>query len=151
MSRIGTWLFKQFIRFQVFMYRRSGGRRFGHMRGMPLLLLTTVGRKTGQQRVTPVMYIRDGDNYVITASNSGADKHPSWFVNLQANPHTMIEVDGITRRVLAHRASPEDKGRLWAQLVQQAPFFEGYRRKTRRDIPMVILQPTDGAQPDGSR
>lgn len=146
MSMIVKWL----IRFQVVMYRRSGGRRFGHMRGMPLLLLTTVGRKTGQQRVTPVMYIRDGNNYVITASNSGAAKHPSWFVNLQANPHTAIEVDGITRRVLAHRASPEVKGRLWAQLVQQAPFFEGYRKKTTRDIPMVILQPTDGAEPGGS-
>lgn len=73
---IGKWIFKQFARLQIFMYRRSGGKTMGQLRGMPLLLLTTIGRKTGAQRVTPVMYIRDGDNYVITASNGGADKHP---------------------------------------------------------------------------
>lgn len=149
MSMIVKWLFKQVIRFQVFMYRRSGGKRFSHMRGMPLLLLTTVGRKTGQQRVTPVMYIRDGTNYVITASNGGAAKHPGWFVNLRAHPHVTIEVDGLTRRVMAHQANAEEKIRLWAQLVEQAPFFEGYKKKTTRDIPMVILQPTDGEQPGG--
>ncbi len=143
------WIFRQFIRFQVYVYRRSGGKRFGHLRGMPLLLLTTVGRRTGKTRVTPVMYIRDGNNYVITASNGGADRHPSWFANLQANPQTTIEVDGMTRTVMAHKASSEEKGRLWARLVEQAPFFEAYRKKTTRDIPMVVLQPTDGEQPVG--
>lgn len=138
------WMFKQFVRFQIFMYRRSGGKRFGHLRGMPLLLLTTVGRKTGKQRVTPLMYIRDGDKYIITASNMGEDKHPGWFVNLQANPRTTIEVGNMTINVTAHQASPEEKKRLWAQLIEQAPFFEGYKKKTTRDIPMMILQPTDG-------
>jgi deazaflavin-dependent oxidoreductase (nitroreductase family) len=137
------WVFKQFIRFQIFMYRRSGGKRMGVLRGMPLLLLTTVGRKTGMERVSPVMYIRDGENYVITASNSGEDKHPAWFVNLQAHPQTRIEVDGMTKSVTAHQASPEEKARLWAHLVAQAPFFDDYRKKTTRDIPMVILQPTN--------
>ncbi len=139
---IGKWIFKQFMRLQVFMYRRSGGKMMGHLRGMPLLLLTTTGRKTGKQRVTPLMYIRDGANYVITASNMGEDKHPAWFVNLQSNPQTTIEVDGKTSGVRAQQASPEEKARLWAQLVKQAPFFEGYQQKTTRDIPMVILQPT---------
>ncbi len=144
---IVKWIFKQFMRFQIFMFRRSGGKML--VRGMPVLLLTTVGRKTGKQRVTSVMYIRDGDNYVITASNAGADKHPDWFVNLQANPQTMIEVDGMTRRLIARQANPEEKDRLWAQLVERAPFFQGYKTKTARDIPMVILQPTDGEQPVG--
>jgi deazaflavin-dependent oxidoreductase (nitroreductase family) len=139
---IAKWMFKQFMRFQIFMYRRSSGKTFGYVRGMPVLLLTTIGRKTGKQRVTPLMYIRDGDNYVITASNAGEDKHPGWFVNLQANPHARIEVGNITRDVMAHQASPEEKEPLWKQLVEQAPFFEGYRKKTTRDIPMVILQPT---------
>lgn len=141
---ISKWIFKQFILFQIFMYRRSGGKTLGRLRGMPILLLTTVGRKTGKQHITPVMYIRDGNNYVITASNAGEAKHPLWFLNLQANPQTKIEVDGMTRSVRAHQASPEKKGRLWPQLVAQAPFFEEYRQKTTRDIPMVILQPTDG-------
>jgi deazaflavin-dependent oxidoreductase (nitroreductase family) len=139
---IRKWIFKQFMQFQIFMYRRSGSKTMGYVRGMPLLLLTTVGRKTGKQRVTPVMYLRDGDNYVITASNAGEDKHPSWFLNLQANPQARIEVGNMTGGVMAHPASPEEKGRLWAQLIEQAPFFEGYKKKTTRDIPMVILQLT---------
>ena len=141
---IGKWIFKQFMRFQIFMYRRSGGKRMGSLRGMPLLLLTTVGRKTGKQHVAPVMYLRDGENYVVTASNNGAAKHPGWFVNLQADPQTSIEVDGMIKSVLAHQASPEEKKCLWTQLVERAPFFEDYQKKTTRDIPMVILQPTYG-------
>jgi F420H(2)-dependent quinone reductase len=138
-----NWLFRQFARMQVFVYRRSGGRRMGHLRGMPVLLLTTVGRRTGKRRVTPVMYIRDGDNFVITASNNGSDKQPNWFINLKANPQTTIEVEGMTRGATAHQASPEEKGRLWPQLVERAPFFEGYQKSTSRDIPMIILQPAD--------
>ncbi len=143
---IGKWMFKQLTQFQVFIYRRSGGKTMGTMRGMPLLLLTTMGRKTGQQRVTPVMYIRDGDNYVITASYAGQDKHPSWFVNLKANPQATIQVGKIANSVMAHQANPEEKKRLWAQLVEQAPFFEDYQKKTTRDIPMMILKPADGEQ-----
>jgi len=135
------WIFRQFIRFQVYVYRRSGGRRLGHIRGMPVLLLTTVGRKTGKTRVTPVVYIRDGDNYVIAASNSGANRNPGWFMNLQANPQTTIEVDDMTLTVMAHKASTGEKGRLWVRLVEEGPFFEGYGKKTTRDIPIIILQP----------
>src|SRR5690348_1850257 len=100
---ISKWIFKQFIRLQIFMYRRSGGKTMGYVRGMPVMLLTTIGRKTGKQRVTPVVYIRDGDSYVITAAYAGADKHPSWFVNLQANPKVMIEVSNVTRSVVARQ------------------------------------------------
>ena len=92
------------------------------------------------------MYIRDGDDYVITASNNGGDKQPGWFMNLQANPQATIEVGDATRSVTAHQTSPEEKERLWAQLVEQAPFFEDYKQKTTRDIPMVILKSTDEQQ-----
>jgi deazaflavin-dependent oxidoreductase (nitroreductase family) len=95
------------------------------------------------------VYIRDGDSYVITAAYAGADKHPSWFVNLQANPKVMIEVSNVTRSVVARQASAEEKKRLWAQLIAQAPFFEGYQQKTTRDIPMVILQQPNEEQPVG--
>lgn len=139
---VSNWIFRQFMRLQVFVYRRSGGKRMGHLRGMPVLLLTTVGRKTGKQRVTPVMYIRDGSNFVITASNNGKDKQPGWFLNLKASSQTTIEVDGAAKHVIAHQASPEEKGRLWPLLVKQAPFFEKYQKNTTRDIPMVILLPT---------
>jgi F420H(2)-dependent quinone reductase len=142
------WIFRQFIRFQVYAYRRSGGKRLGHIRGMPVLLLTTVGRKTGKTRVNPVVYLRDGDNYVIIAANAGAKRNPGWFANLKANPQTTIEVDDKTLTVNAHKAGKEEKGRLWPRLVEQAPFFEDYRKKTTRDIPMIILKPLNG-QPVG--
>jgi F420H(2)-dependent quinone reductase len=138
------WIFRQFIRFQVYVYRRSGGKRLGHIQGMPVLLLTTVGRKTGKKRVNPVVYIRDGDNYVIVAANAGAKRNPRWFANLQANPQTKIEVDDMTLTVKAHKASTVEKGRLWERLVEQGPFFEGYRKKTARDIPVIILHPLKG-------
>jgi len=111
------------------------------MRGMPLLLLTTVGRKTGQPRTTPVMYVRDGDDYVITASNNGSDKHPAWFYNLQASPQAQIEVPGKRLEVSASVVSPAERDRLWSQLVAQAPFFDNYQKGTTRVIPMIRLRP----------
>ena len=135
------WIFRQFIRLQIYIYRRSGGKRLGHVRGNPILLLTTLGRKTGKQRVTPVMYMQDETNYVIIAANAGARRNPSWFANLQANPQTTIEVDDMTRTVMTHKASKEEKDRLWPRFVEQAPFLEGYRKKTTRDMPIIILQP----------
>lgn len=137
---IGNWIFKQVVQLQVNTYRRTGGKKMGTLRGMPLLLLTTTGRKTGKQRVTPLMYIRDGENYVITASNRGEDKQPAWYVNLRANPQVRIEVGDKTMDVAAQEANAEEKSHLWPQLVEKAPFFDDYQKKTTRDIPMVILQ-----------
>src|SRR5262249_16937370 len=86
---IGKWIFKQLMRFQVYLYRRSGGKMAGRVRGMPLLLLTTAGRKSGEQHVTPVMYIRDGDPYLITASNRHQQRpreNPKRFLELKGQP-----------------------------------------------------------------
>jgi F420H(2)-dependent quinone reductase len=138
------WIFRRFMGLQVYMYRRSGGKRMGRVRGMPVLLLTTVGRKTGKKRVTPVVYIRDGKNYVIIAANNGAKEQPGWFWNLQDRSQTTIEVGGTTVNVRAHQAGMEEKARLWPQLVEQSPFFEGYQKKAKRNIPMIILETTDG-------
>ncbi len=142
------WIFKQTLQFQVFMYRRSSGKRMGTLRGMPLLLLTTIGRKTGQKRVTPIMYIQDENNYVVTASNGGADKNPAWFVNLMANPQAQIQVGAVTIDVTVQQADQQEKSRLWSQLVSQAPFFADYQKKTTRNIPMVILKPIEGTNND---
>ena len=140
---IGKWIFRRFMGLQVFVYRRSGGKRMGRLRGMPIVLVTNVGRKSGKKRVTPMMYMLDGNNYVVTASNNGADKNPGWFLNLMAAPRTTIEVDGITKEVVARKASQDEKGVLWPRLVAKAPFFEDYQKGTKREIPMVILEPTD--------
>ena len=108
---------------------------------MPVLLLMTTGRKTGTRRTVPVMYLRDGGNYVVTASNGGRDQHPAWWLNLQRNPVARIEVGGSQQAVVAEQVGPEAKHDLWAQLVERAPFFEGYQQRTSREIPMVILRP----------
>jgi deazaflavin-dependent oxidoreductase (nitroreductase family) len=142
---IRKWFFRQFMRMQVYFYRRSSGRMMGTMRGMPLLVLTTVGRKTGKERVTPVMYLRDGVSYIITASNAGGDTHPGWFVNLRSNLQARIEVGGETIAVTARVAGPEERPRLWADLVAKAPFFEAYRTNTTHQIPIVILTPLAAA------
>ncbi len=133
--------FKILTRFQIAVFRWTNGRAMSALRGMPILLLTTVGRKTGKSRTTPLMYIRDGERYVITASNSGRAVHPAWFHNLQASPQAQIEVPGKRLVVSAVVATQGERDRLWPQLVSKAPFFDGYQRNTPRLIPMVLLEP----------
>ena len=134
-------IFKHIGKFQVAVFRRTNGKYLSSMRGMPILLLTTVGRKTGQHRTTPLMYIRDGENYVLTASNNGRASNPAWFYNLQASPQAEIDLPGKRLQVTAALATPIEKERLWPILVAQAPFFDGYRKKTSRQIPMLVLKP----------
>jgi F420H(2)-dependent quinone reductase len=134
-------LFKIFIRFQIAAFRLTNGRAMSAIRSMPILLLTTVGRKTGKRRTTPLMYIRDGERYVITASNNGKARHPAWFHNLQAAPQVQIEVPGERLDASATVATQMERDRLWPQLVSRAPFFDGYQRGTSRPIPMVLLKP----------
>jgi deazaflavin-dependent oxidoreductase (nitroreductase family) len=134
------WIFKLVTKFQVAVFRRTNGKYLSSIRGMPILLLTTIGRKTGQLRTTPLMYIRDGEKYIITASNNGRDKHPAWFYNLQASPQVEIDVPGKHLKVTGELATSAEKERLWPILVAQAPFFDGYRKKTSREIPMIVLE-----------
>jgi deazaflavin-dependent oxidoreductase (nitroreductase family) len=136
-----AWLFKLFMRLQISVFRRTNGKQMAYMRGMPVLLLTTIGRKTRQQRTTPLMYVRDGDNYVIAASNNGRDSHPGWFHNLQASPQVYIEVPGKRLQAIASVATTAERERLWPQLVAQAPFFDDYQKGTAPPIPMVLLRP----------
>jgi deazaflavin-dependent oxidoreductase (nitroreductase family) len=124
----------------VFLYRVSGGRIGGTMRGNGVLLLTTTGRKTGKSRTLPVLYIRDGEAYVITAS-AGGPRHPGWFFNLRSNPQATILVKKEQIKVTAEIAGPEKKSELWPRLVAVAPYFEGYQKRTTREFPMVILHP----------
>jgi len=124
-------------------YRASGGKLGGSMGKSPVLLLNTVGRKTGVERTTPLLYAMDSEDYAIAASYGGAPKHPDWFLNLQANPETSIEVGGRKINVRAEVATPEDKPRLWAKLTEMYPTYDDYRKKTDREIPVVILHPRD--------
>ena len=127
----------------VFLYNVSGGRIGGKMGKVPVLLLTTTGRKTGKQRTLPLVYIMDDSDYVITASAGGADKHPSWYFNIRSNPQATIQVKDKHIQVTAEIAEPEKKSELWARLVEVAPNFAGYEKRTSREIPMVILHPVE--------
>lgn len=122
-------------------YRASEGRVWGKMFGGNVLLLNTTGRKSGQRRTTPLLYLRDGEDFVVIASNGGAPKHPAWYFNLKANPETTVELGDREVRVRAEEASSEEKARLWPKVVEMYSGYEGYRRKTDREIPLIFLHP----------
>jgi deazaflavin-dependent oxidoreductase (nitroreductase family) len=122
-------------------YRLSGGRLGGRQGRYDMLLLTTTGRKTGQARVHTLLFIRDGERYVVCASNFGAPAHPAWYTNLRANPDAQVQ-DGRTRlEVVAYDAAGEERERLWARLAEVWPFFNSYQHGNPRQIPVVVLAP----------
>lgn len=121
-------------------YRATNGRVGGSIAGGPVLLLTTTGRKSGEERTIPLLYLPDGRNLVVVGSNGGTATHPEWWLNLQADPVATVEIGGRRMRVRAEEASPKEKERLWPRLVQMYGGYESYRRRTDREIPVVILR-----------
>ncbi|MEO3805857.1 nitroreductase family deazaflavin-dependent oxidoreductase [Nonomuraea sp. B1E8] len=122
-------------------FRANEGRVGGMFEGAPLLLLTTTGAKSGKQSTTPLMYLPDGDRHVVIASAGGADKHPAWYHNLRATPKATIEVGVDTFEARAVAVEGEERDRLYARMVAQAPQFAEYEAKTTRRIPVVVLEP----------
>jgi F420H(2)-dependent quinone reductase len=125
------------------LYRATGGRVGGRLVGSPVLLLVTTGRRSGRRRTTPLLYLEDRGRYVIVASNGGAPTTPLWWLNLRANPDATAELGGRKIRVQASEARGEEKRRLWKRLVAMYPSYEGYQRKTDREIPVVLLEPVE--------
>jgi deazaflavin-dependent oxidoreductase (nitroreductase family) len=134
-------LVRLFSQLQASRYRRSGGRRGGTFRGRPVLLLTTTGRRTGRARTTPLVYVRNGDSYVVVGSNAGHDHHPRWRANLLADPRATIQVAGERIPVTARFAEGDEERRLWERLVEHSPGFARYRRMTTRPFPVAVLSP----------
>lgn len=130
-----------FIALNVWLYRSSGGRVMGKMRGAPILLLTTRGRKSGRSRTVPLLYLKDGETFVIVASFAGAPKDPAWYLNLVAQPKVNLQVGSQRFDAKARRASLEEKGRLWPRLVALYPQYADYQKRTPRNIPVVIVSP----------
>ena len=128
-----------------FIYRATGGGIGSRMVGSPVLLLTTTGRKSGKQRTSPLLYLEDGENIVIVASNGGAPSNPSWYLNLETNPYAEVEIKDQKLRVRAEKVSPEERERLWPRLVAMYGSYENYRRLTDREIPVVVLKPVEKA------
>jgi deazaflavin-dependent oxidoreductase (nitroreductase family) len=124
-------------------YRATGGKLFGRMGKSPILLLNTVGRKTGRKRTTPLLYVMDGEDFVIIASKGGAATHPAWYLNLRANPDATVEIGDREVQVEAGVADPEEKARLWEKMVEMYPTYDDYQRKTEREIPLLVLRPVE--------
>jgi F420H(2)-dependent quinone reductase len=129
-------------------YRLSGGRLLGRVAGMPVLLLTTAGRRSGKARTTPLTYFESGADLAVVASNGGEDRPPAWWVNLQAEPGAQITVGRKSFPVRAREATPEEHARLWPVITRINPGYAGYARRTTRPIPVVILARTKENAPN---
>lgn len=123
-------------------YRETGGE-VGHewLPGIHTLLLTTTGRRSGEPRTSPLIYGRDGDDYVVIASKGGADTHPDWYHNLVAHPRVELQVGSRVMAATARTASREEAARLWPSMAEIWPDYDDYATRTEREIPVVVLSP----------
>ena len=123
-------------------FRLSNGRLANRGFGMPVVMLTTVGRKSGKRRTTMLTSpVQDGERLVLVASYGGDDRHPAWFLNLRDNPQVELTMGGSTRPMRARAASAEEKADLWPRVVDAYKGYGQYQRRTERDIPLVIVEP----------
>jgi deazaflavin-dependent oxidoreductase (nitroreductase family) len=121
-------------------YRESKGEHGYIWNNAPTLLLTTKGRRSGQMRTTPLIFVRDGDNYAVIASKGGAPENPDWYQNLQADPRLQVQVKADVFDARARTAHGAERARIWAEAVKAWPQYEDYLRKTDREIPVVVLE-----------
>jgi deazaflavin-dependent oxidoreductase (nitroreductase family) len=120
-------------------FRANEGRVGGHFEGKTLLLLHTIGAKSGQERVNPVAYVRNGERYVVIASKGGAPTHPDWYYNILAHPRLTVEVGTETFQADAKVVEEPERTRLYNKMVERMPGFDDYRRRTERVIPVIEL------------
>ena len=122
------------------LYRWSNGRIGARMANLPVLLLDTIGRRSGTPRTNALTYLPWGDAFVVIASVLGEPKHPAWYLNLAANPQVRIQVGARRLAVRAREADGEERERIWDALVAESPDYEQYRARTGRRIPVVVLE-----------
>jgi len=124
------------------LYKASGGRLIGRGFGMPVVMLTTTGRKSGQRRTTMLTVpVQEGDRLVLVASYGGDDRHPAWFLNLREHPEVELTQGDTSTPMTARVATPEEKADLWPRIVAAYKGYGQYQERTDRDIPVVILEP----------
>lgn len=126
------------IHHQLYVY--SGGWIGSNLATIPMLLLTTTGRKSGLPRTVPLAHLKDGETFVIVASNAGGTKDPLWWLNLKANPRCEVQAGRKRYWCEARLATPDERERLWKRLKRRIPFYGLYERKTDRHIPVVLLE-----------
>ena len=125
----------------VFVYRLTGGRIGVRLGKLPILLLTTTGRKTGKSRTMPLLYLRDGPDLVVVASKGGSIRHPEWFLNLQADRRVEVQVGRSKQAMIALETGKGEHDRLWPKAVRIWPGYAKYQASTPRLIPLVALRP----------
>jgi deazaflavin-dependent oxidoreductase (nitroreductase family) len=128
-------------RLHLRLYRLSGGRAFRRFLGCEIVLLTTVGRRTGRERVAPLVAVPDGDGIVVVASNAGRERAPGWSLNLEAEPHATVQAGPREWQAVARRATDAERDRLWPIVTELYAGYETYRRRASRDVHLVILEP----------
>jgi deazaflavin-dependent oxidoreductase (nitroreductase family) len=134
--------FKGFTGFHRLVWQASGGRIAGNLLGMPVVMLTTTGRKSGQKRDSMLTSpLQVGDSVVLVASFGGDDRHPTWYLNLKANPSVEATIGRNRRAMTARVAEGDERAELWAKLTAAHANYAGYQTKTNREIPVVVLDP----------
>lgn len=139
------WLLALITHVHRFVYRSTGGRVGGNLVGLKMLMITNVGRKSGREFQTPLLYIDDPLGWVVVASNAGDDRDPAWWLNLKARPETRIQVGREQHAVRARRATAEEAEKLWPRLDASYRDYARYRAGTSREIPVVLLEPLTAA------
>jgi deazaflavin-dependent oxidoreductase (nitroreductase family) len=126
----------------TWIYRLSGGRVGARLRGAPVCLVTTIGRRSGEPRTVPLLYLRDGRQIILVASKGGWDTHPLWYRNMKSNPEVVVEVEGEKLTMRAEDASDDARAAYWPRLVNLYPDYARYQSWTDRRIPVVVLSPS---------
>jgi deazaflavin-dependent oxidoreductase (nitroreductase family) len=141
-TAFGDFAVKWMSRINTFMYRRNKGQGLGGtFQNIPVALLTTIGRKTGEPRVSPLYFHRDGGRVIVAASKGGSDKHPMWYLNLRDNPRVTVEIKDEKLVLTARDASEDERNLYWPKLVEMYPTYEDYQSWTERKIPLVVCEP----------
>jgi deazaflavin-dependent oxidoreductase (nitroreductase family) len=132
---------KYFARAHIWAYQRTDGIVGARLLWFPAALVTTTGRKSGELRTTPTLYLRDGDRVILPASFGGRDANPGWYYNLQSDPKVHVQIRGEHHDLIARDATDEERKRLWPKLIRMYPPYRNYRDATDRVIPLVVCEP----------
>jgi deazaflavin-dependent oxidoreductase (nitroreductase family) len=141
-EKVGNAVIKVMSRLTNPVYRATGGRIGGtFLKGAPVCLVTTIGRRSGEPRTVPLLYMRHGDDVVIVASKGGMPSNPAWYLNLLDHPECTIQIKKVTHRYDARVADSAEKADLWPELVAVYADFDDYQARTERDIPVIVCTP----------
>lgn len=140
------WVVPAITRVHRWAYQALDGRFVASTGGSKILLLTTTGRRSGEPRTTPLLYVEDGERRIVVASNGGTERVPAWWRNLQAEPRAHVQAGRRHCDVVAREATPAEVEHLWPRLTAAYEFFDEYRTRTERTIPVVLLEPVAPAQ-----